>query len=172
MRSLILAAMIIFGCLSSSFAQTATRQQSPDPEVHFGNITGKAASVDELMARPELVITVPAQPDRSASFRVTSFAVSALHDGIYEELPVRAPNVPTQDTVIIEDPVTGQVTMRITNEANKKPGNKVDGSRLTQYQAGRISTLKPGDKVFVDDIKVIVPDGTTRSFGSLELLVR
>ncbi len=174
MRALLLCLTITFSCLQSSFAQTAASLRTPYQVavVRYGNIAGKSASVDELVAKPELAITVPAQPELSASFRITSFSVSAVHDGIYEELAVIAPNMHTQDTVMVYDPVTGQEIVRISDKINPKPGNSVTGNRLTPHQISRLSTLKSGDRVFFDDIRGVVPDGTTRHFGSIMLYVR
>lgn len=50
--------------------------------------------------------------------------------------------------------------------------NSVTGNRLLPGQIKSLSSLKPGDKVFFDDIRAIRADGTKRSLGSLQLLVR
>ncbi len=123
------------------------------------------ATLEEILKYPYLKL----QNFTTLNLSIKSFKIAKIENGIYQELYNPIEHTRT-DTIKVIDIETGKETIQVKNTVETTFENK--GNELTEYQKNEIRKLKSNSFLEITVVKVISPEGITRTIRGFYIRIK
>ena len=164
-----------------------TCKNLPELKVSLGGLMDSVLSVNEILSHPELRIELPEIARTNYSIRsfdlhficdkknIKKYPKANKIDGLrYSKKKFSKGKIELTlsyksriDTVMIEDPMTGEmkeiVTIHKVGSRNAKLSSGTNGNNLTFYHLETIKNLITNDQLVFESVKIGCPDCSTRT---------
>ncbi len=121
----------------------------PPPKTNFGGVTGDGTISFSDLLKVDSIFADLRDFDFNLKFQIVSFNLSVEIDGMTESIETHK-LMPA--TLFIDMPS--------------------EGNKLTAEQKELLKKVKPGKRILIEDVKAIVPDGSTRKISGCVIKVQ